>query len=57
MVVAALLVDPKPHLGRIYELTGPRSQDMHGVAREYSEALNRKVTYDEGPGMRVASRG
>src|SRR6516162_5689729 len=44
-VAAAVLADPRPHLGRIYELTGPRSQDMHGVAREYSDALNREVTY------------
>jgi len=44
-VFAAVLADPEPHLGRIYELTGPRSQDMNGVAREYSEALNREVTY------------
>ena len=44
-VVAAILADPEPHLGRIYELTGPRSQDMHGVAREFSDALNREVTY------------
>ena len=34
-------------MGRIYELTGPRSQDMHGVAREYSDALNREVTYSD----------
>jgi NAD(P)H dehydrogenase (quinone) len=46
-VVAAVLADPRPHLGRIYELTGPRSQDMHGVAREYSDALNREVTYSD----------
>lgn len=44
-MVAAVLADPGSHLGRIYELTGPRSQDMHGVAREYSEALKREVTY------------
>jgi uncharacterized protein YbjT (DUF2867 family) len=44
-VVAAVLADPGPHLGQIYELTGPRSQDMHGVAREYSAALNRNITY------------
>ena len=44
-VIAAVLADPEPHLGQIYELTGPRSQDMNGVAREYSEALNREVTY------------
>src|SRR5262245_11372326 len=44
-VVATILADPGPHLGQIYELTGPRSQDMHGVAREYSDALNREITY------------
>jgi NAD(P)H dehydrogenase (quinone) len=48
-VIAAVLADPGPHLGRIYELTGPRSQDMHGVAQEYSEALNRDVTYSDIP--------
>ena len=49
-VVAAVLADPAPHLGRIYELTGPRSQDMHAVAREFSEALQREVAYsDIGP--------
>jgi uncharacterized protein YbjT (DUF2867 family) len=44
-VVAAVLADPGPHLGQVLELTGPRSQDMDGVAREYSEGLNRQVTY------------
>src|SRR5215813_8573483 len=48
-VVAAVLADPGPHVGRIYELTGPRSQDMDGVAREYSDALNREVTYADIP--------
>ena len=48
-VVAAVLADPGPHLGRIYELTGPRSQDMHGVAREFSDALNREITYFDIP--------
>jgi uncharacterized protein YbjT (DUF2867 family) len=38
-----------PTLGRKHELTGPRSQDMHGVAREYSDALNREVTYSDIP--------
>src|SRR6266446_3670448 len=37
-VVAAVLADSTPHLGLIYELTGPRSQDMDGVVREFSEA-------------------
>jgi NAD(P)H dehydrogenase (quinone) len=48
-VIATVLADPGSHLGRIYELTGPRSQDMNGVAREYSEALNREVTYSDIP--------
>ena len=46
-VVAAVLADPQPHLGRIYELTGPRSQDMDAVAREFSDALNREVVYSD----------
>jgi len=48
-VVAAVLADPAPHLGRIYELTGPWSLDMNGIAREYSDALNRDVTYRDIP--------
>src|SRR5438093_2504804 len=48
-VVAAVLADPGPHLDRVYELTGPRSQDMNGIAREYSDALNREVTYSDIP--------
>ena len=48
-VVAAILADPRPHLGRIYELTGSRSQDMDGVAREFSDALNREITYYDTP--------
>jgi uncharacterized protein YbjT (DUF2867 family) len=48
-VVAEVLADPAPHVGQIYELTGPRSQDMRGVAREFSDALNREVTYAELP--------
>jgi uncharacterized protein YbjT (DUF2867 family) len=46
-VVATVLADPGPYLGGILELTGPRSQDMDGVAREYSEALHREVTYSD----------
>jgi uncharacterized protein YbjT (DUF2867 family) len=46
-VVATVLADPGPHLGRIYELTGPRSQDMNGVAQEFSDALGREVMYSD----------
>ena len=48
-VVAAILDDPRPHVGGLYELTGPRSQDMDGVAREFSAALNREITYVDVP--------
>lgn len=44
-VVAAVLADPGPHLGRVYELTGPRSQNLGGVAEEFSAALGREVKY------------
>jgi NAD(P)H dehydrogenase (quinone) len=46
-VIATVLADPSQHLGRIYELTGPRSQDMHGVAWEFAHALNREVAYSD----------
>ena len=48
-VIAAVLENPSPHIGKIYELTGPRSQDMASMAAEYSEALGRPVTYVDVP--------
>jgi uncharacterized protein YbjT (DUF2867 family) len=44
-VLAALLADPRPHVGKVYHLTGPQSEDMHFFAGEYSEALGRAITY------------
>ena len=43
-VVAALLVNPQPHIGKIYHLTGPQSENMHFYAQEYSKALGRTIT-------------
>lgn len=48
-VVTAILEDPGPHLGQVHELTGPRSQDMDGVAAEYARALGRPVSYVDVP--------
>jgi uncharacterized protein YbjT (DUF2867 family) len=48
-VIAIVLADPGAHIGQIYELTGPRSQDMRGIAREFSDALNRQITYSDIP--------
>ena len=45
----AVLENPLPHLGRVLELTGPRSQDMDGVAKEYSRALGKRVRYVDVP--------
>lgn len=48
-VIAIVLASPTGHIGRVYELTGPRSQDMHAVAAEYSAALGRTITYVDVP--------
>lgn len=48
-VVATVLRDPAPHLGHVYELTGPRTLDMVGVAEEYARALGRPVSYVDVP--------
>jgi NAD(P)H dehydrogenase (quinone) len=48
-VIATVLENPLFHVGRIYELTGPRSQDMAGMAAEYAAALDTPVTYVDAP--------
>ncbi|MFD8215097.1 NAD(P)H-binding protein [Streptomyces sp. NPDC059697] len=48
-VVATVLRDPAPHVGRVYELTGPRTVDMTEMAEEFSRALGRPVSYVDVP--------
>lgn len=48
-VVAEVLSDPEKHVGNTYHLTGPVSQDMESVAKEFSEALGREITYTDVP--------
>jgi uncharacterized protein YbjT (DUF2867 family) len=48
-VVAALLADPQPHIGRIYHLTGPQSENMRFFAQGYSKALGRTITFQDIP--------
>ena len=48
-VVAAILADPQPHIGKIYHLTGPQSENMYFYAQEYSAALGRTITYQDIP--------
>ena len=47
--VAALLVNPQPHIGKIYHLTGPQSENMQFFAQEYSKALGRTIAYHDMP--------
>jgi uncharacterized protein YbjT (DUF2867 family) len=47
--IAALLANPQPHIGKIYHLTGPQSQNMHFFAQEYSKALGRAISYQDIP--------
>jgi uncharacterized protein YbjT (DUF2867 family) len=48
-VIATVLADPEVYLGGVLELTGPRSQDMKGVAEEYARALGKPVSYVDVP--------
>ncbi|MEU4038434.1 NmrA family NAD(P)-binding protein [Streptomyces collinus] len=45
--VEEILADPAGHVGRIYELTGPRSQDVTALAAEISDALHRPVGFTD----------
>jgi uncharacterized protein YbjT (DUF2867 family) len=51
-VVTAVLSAPQDHIGAVYELTGPATLDVDGLADQYTQALGRTVTavrpsYDE----------
>jgi uncharacterized protein YbjT (DUF2867 family) len=48
-VVTALLANPQAHIGKIYHLTGPQSENMHFFAQEYSKALGRAITFQDIP--------
>jgi uncharacterized protein YbjT (DUF2867 family) len=48
-VVATLLENPQSHIGKIYHLTGPQSENMHFFAQEYSKALGRTITFQDIP--------
>lgn len=48
-VAAKILREPSKYAGRVLELTGPRSVDLHGLAEEYSAGLGRTIPYVEVP--------
>ncbi|WEX90558.1 NAD(P)H-binding protein [Sinorhizobium garamanticum] len=47
--VSAILDDPVPHIGKVYNLTGYESADLEYYARAFSESLGRKITYRNVP--------
>jgi len=42
---AAVLANPEPHIGKVYELTGLQSLTMAELAQEFSGALGRTIQY------------
>jgi uncharacterized protein YbjT (DUF2867 family) len=48
-VLVALLTNPQPHIGKVYHLTGPQSENMQFYAEEYSRALGRSITFQDIP--------
>ena len=42
---AVVLANPGPHIGKIYDLTGPQSLTMTQYAQEFSSALGRTIKY------------
>jgi uncharacterized protein YbjT (DUF2867 family) len=42
---ANVLANPGPHIGKVYELTGPQSLTMAELAQEFSDALGRTIQY------------
>ena len=47
--VSAILDDPVPHIGHVYNLTGLESADLDHYARAFSEALGRTIRYRDVP--------
>lgn len=56
-VLTKILSDPATsHVGKVYELTGLKSQDLEEIAQEYSSALGRPIKYVDMPIEEWASR-
>ncbi|GAA5073995.1 NmrA family NAD(P)-binding protein [Lysobacter panacisoli] len=47
--VAAILDDPAPHIGHVYNLTGFESANVEHHAKAFSEALGRTIRYRDVP--------
>jgi uncharacterized protein YbjT (DUF2867 family) len=47
--VSVILDNPAPHIGNVYNLTGPESADLEHYARVFSEVLGRTIRYRDVP--------
>jgi uncharacterized protein YbjT (DUF2867 family) len=47
--VATILDDPAPHIGQVYNLTGPELADLNHYACVFSDALGRTIRYRSVP--------
>jgi uncharacterized protein YbjT (DUF2867 family) len=52
-VVVALLGEPVPTIGGVYELTGPQVLDVAGLAEQFGQALGRSIIPEELPTERM----
>jgi NAD(P)H dehydrogenase (quinone) len=48
-VAGTMLLDPKSYVGRVIELTGPRSASLYEFAGEYAATLGKEVKYVDVP--------
>jgi len=48
-VAVEILSNPDRHIGKTYDLTGPKSQNLNDMATEYSLALGRLIKYVDVP--------
>lgn len=48
-VIAALLAEPKEHIGKVYRPTGPKLISGYDIARVFGKILGRKVSYENIP--------
>jgi uncharacterized protein YbjT (DUF2867 family) len=53
---AVILDDPAPHIGKVYELTGPESMTMTGYAEAFSRGLGRTIRYLDAPPQAFEAR-
>lgn len=47
--VTEVLTNPPPHIGKVYELTGPHAKTLREIAEDFTRVLGRPITYMDIP--------